>query len=211
MWMLSSLALLALARRGGSSPRSNSRGASSNAPRVWDDSSWDKKAEQSKGGKGGGGRSRAARREKLYATLRTYADHFSPLLASEWRAEQDALAAQILQWPAERLEREGWLLRNLQAQRLNREFYGEPIIQLGLAPRGGSDERPPLPFHRFTVGDVVSLCAGDEPALPSSLSGTEASAADPEAEAPTTDGVVLQRTATALQLVTRVTLSPRDL
>ena len=202
--MLLCLALLAFPRRGPKPSSSSSRAAASSAPRVWEDTTWDFREEQSKSKRTSGGRSRAAKREKVYADLRSYADFFSPLLAAEWRAEQDALAAQIEQWPAERLQSEGWLLRKLQAQRLVRDFFGEPIVQLGLAPSGGDTERPPLPFHRFTVGDVVALNAGDEPSLPSSLQGGTPSAGDDADERVPIDGVVLQRTSTALQIVTRM-------
>ena len=194
------------ARNPRGTPKSSRRASASSSPppRIWDDNDWAYKEEQSKGKAGGGGRSRAARREKLYASLRGYADHFSPLLASEWRAEQDAIAEQIEQWSNDQLAREGWLLRQLEAQRLRKDFYGDVVLQLGLRPPREDAPRPPLPFHRFAAGDVVALCAGDEPKLPSSLSGEYADDDndDGDDDAPI-DGVVLQRTSTALQLVTR--------
>lgn len=99
-------------------------------PRVWDDAAWHKKQAPAISAKDRGqGRSRAWRREHLYSGLRAYSDHYTPLLATEWRSEQQALAAQIERWPPEQLEEEGWLLRDLQAQRINKDVRNDPRIR----------------------------------------------------------------------------------
>ena len=117
---------------------------------------------------------------------------------------------------------------DLEVMRLPDDFFGEPVVKLTLPPvrqgeRGAaatpalsSAGRPPLPFHRFAPGDVVTLCPGDEPKLPAWLEeeeeeggeGALAREADRQLGGSTStsgaiDGVVLQRTATALQLVVR--------
>ena len=171
--------------------------------RVWEDTTWNRKRQRPSNTPEprSGGRSRAAKRTALYDTLRSYSDHFAPLVSAEWQAEQDAITRAIEEWPRERLVSEGLLLRRLQARRLNRDFYGEPIIQLSLrSPAGPKGAAAQLPFHRFSVGDVVTLCAGDEPFLPPSLAGAPSGARDVQAAS---EGVVLQHTSTQLLVVTR--------
>ena len=178
--------------------------------RTWDSGQWSGKqprAQDEAAPVRSAGRSRAAKRSALYDALRAYNDHFVPLITSEWKAEQLAITTQIQQWPRSRLLSEGLLLAGLEARRLSRDFYGEPIIQLSLRSTGGPESAaPPLPFHRFAVGDVVTLCDGDEPALPPSLMGFDArnDAAEAKGEAgAATEGVVLQRTSTQLLIVSR--------
>jgi len=178
--------------------------------RTWDSGQWSGKqprAQDEAAPVRTAGRSRAAKRSAFYDALRAYNDHFVPLITSEWKAEQLAITTQIQQWPRSRLLSEGLLLAGLEARRLSRDFYGEPIIQLSLRSTGGPESAaPPLPFHRFAVGDVVTLCDGDEPALPPSLTGFDArnTAAEAKGEAgAATEGVVLQRTSTQLLIVSR--------
>ena len=207
------------------------RSGSKPPARVWDSGDgWDHKAVDVEERERTGGRSRAAKRSAVYDGLRAYDGHWQRLLLAEWRAEQSALREQIERWPPGRLAKEGWLLMDLEVMRLPDDFFGEPVVKLTLPParrgeRGAaatpalsSAGRPPLPFHRFAPGDVVTLCPGDEPKLPAWLEeeeeeeeggeGALAREADRQRGGSTStsgaiDGVVLQRTATALQLVVR--------
>lgn len=174
--------------------------------RVWDDTSWSEKNRKDLPSDGderarGSGRSRAAKRTELYSTLRSYSEHFAPLIAAEWRAEQEVIRSQLEQWPRSRLVSEGWVLMGLEARRLKRDFFGEPIVQLSLPPPAGRDTAPKLPFHRFTEGDVVSLCSGNEPTLPPSLGDASAAVEASSAGAPAETAVVLQRTSTQMLIV----------
>ena len=162
------------------------RSGSKPPARVWDSGDgWDHKAVDVEERERTGGRSRAAKRSAVYDGLRAYDGHWQRLLLAEWRAEQSALREQIERWPPGRLAKEGWLLMDLEVMRLPDDFFGEPVVKLTLPParrgeRGAaatpalsSAGRPPLPFHRFAPGDVVTLCPGDEPKLPAWLEEEE--------------------------------------
>ena len=195
----------ALARK--PAPRKRSSSAQRTAP-LWEyaDEQWDYKVRPVKAGTQSGGRSRAASREAFYETLRTYSDRFGPLLQSEFEAEQEELRVMLQSWPTERLVREGWLLKRLSAKQLP-DFYSSPRLQLSLQSAPDSARRP-LPFHRFSAGDMVALAHGDTPMLPaevaeaSGLPKDDASGAA-RAGVEVVEGVVLERTATALQIVVR--------
>ncbi|KAL1507836.1 hypothetical protein AB1Y20_007444 [Prymnesium parvum] len=139
------------------------------------------------------GRSRAARRGAFYVKLRSYSDHFSPLVQSEFEEEKQVLHEQLATRTPQQLVEDGWLLTQLTTKRLP-DFHGAPRLQLSLAT--DSARRALLPFHRFTVGDMVALAAGDAPVLPASLGGDDG-------QTFVTEGIVLQRTSTAVQLVAR--------
>jgi hypothetical protein len=128
------------------------------------------------GGSRGGGRSRSAKREELYVQLSAYSAHFSALLKCEWGAEQEALQAEICDWPLDKLKKAGLLLDRLCVRRIE-ELYGSPVLRLSLRPppagprsqRGAGEAAPSapvLPYHAFSVGDAVSLCVGSSPVLP---------------------------------------------
>ena len=204
---------LAMAPSRGGRPRGGARAAKS-AP-VWQvaEQEWDHKAVQP-AAKATGGRSRAARRQGFYDGLRAYAEHWQPLLQAEWDGEQQLLREQLEQWPRARLAREGLLLSRLEAKVVD-ELFGDAVVQLGLppSPAGG---RAPLPYHRFAPGDMVALREGDAASLPASPrasprsmgEGEEgeavvAAGAGSEGSEGVVEGVLLQRTATALLVVLR--------
>ena len=204
------------------------RSGSKPPARVWDSGDgWDHKAVDVEERERTGGRSRAAKRSAVYDGLRAYDGHWQRLLLAEWRAEQSALREQIERWPPGRLAKEGWLLMDLEVMRLPDDFFGEPVVKLTLPParrgeRGAaatpalsSAGRPPLPFHRFAPGDVVTPARRRAQASRMARGGggggrggALAREADRQRGGSTStsgaiDGVVLQRTATALQLVVR--------
>eukprot|EP00966_Prymnesium_polylepis_P039250 910781-Prymnesium_polylepis.2 len=158
--MLSCIALscIALARP---SPRSGRQKRAIDVPDgpapLWEyrDAEWEHKDLPAADGKArqSGGRSRAARREAFYGTLRDYSEHFGPLIQSEFDEEQRALREQLAEWPAQKLMKEGWLLTRLSAKALP-DFYASPRLQLSVAGGSPSARRAPLPFHRFVAGDM---------------------------------------------------------
>ena len=198
---------LARARGRAGRGRSAAKPSGDRAARVWETQAWSHKAAgRESRGSGGGGRSRAARRSAVYDALREYDSRWQSLLLSEWRSEQDLLREQLREWPERRLEREGWLLKDLEVMRLP-DCFGEPVLKCSLrASRGGggggslSPIRAALPFHRFATGDVVTLCSGSTPRLPAWL---EDRAPASQAAEGAIEGVVSQRTATALHIVVR--------
>ena len=102
-------ACLAMAPSRGGRSRDAVRAAKS-AP-VWQvaEREWDHKAVQP-AAKATGGRSRGSQRQGFYNELRAYAEHYLPLLQSEWDGEQQLLREQLEEWPRARLAREGLLV-----------------------------------------------------------------------------------------------------
>ena len=96
-------ALAALARppsRGGGRRREQRQAADGPAP-LWEyrDADWSHKGLPQEARQPTGGRSRAARREEFYQTLRGYSEHFAPLIQSEFDEEQRVRAVGRIGWP----------------------------------------------------------------------------------------------------------------
>lgn len=206
------VALLALepvlGRRGRGVARGRGRAP---AARVWNQGvAWDHKAKEvgsrDPSATRRPGRSRASKRTAVYDRLRGYDEHWQKLILAEWEAEQTTLVQQIEKWPQQRLTCEGWLLTNLEAMQID-DYFGETVVKCSLRARAGSRNterlsRVPLPFHRFAPGDVVSLCKGERPLLPAWMRQSDEPTRGQElGEA--IDGVILQRTTTALHVIVR--------
>ena len=76
-----------------------------------------------------------------------YYAKWEALLRMEWECEEAATNQRLLEWPVEKLEKEGLCLAGLSARRRKGRFYSQPILRLSLRRSGLK--------HSFQPGDEV--------------------------------------------------------
>ncbi|EOD33783.1 hypothetical protein EMIHUDRAFT_229291 [Emiliania huxleyi CCMP1516] len=76
---------------------------------------------------------------------RVYYAKWEALLRMEWECEEAATNQRLLEWPVEKLEKEGLCLAGLSARRRKGRFYSQQILRLSLRRSGLK--------HSFQPGD----------------------------------------------------------
>lgn len=119
----------------------------------------------------GRGRGRATKRAQRYDELRAYALFHARVLRSELEEEQRQARERVQRWTRAELARDGSTVFELSATARGR-LYADTVVRLDL--RGA-----PLPFHRFTAGDLVAVSptGSSGPALPAAEARAAASGA----------------------------------
>ncbi|CAN0167132.1 unnamed protein product [Laminaria digitata] len=102
-------------------------------------------------------------------------------------------------WSQRELSSGGYTVQGLVGARVGR-LYREHVVRFSLPPRrrdnkgkGSPVRRPPMPYHRFTAGDVIAITPGKAPPTQSEMDSGAV-----------LDGVVLQRMPHFIDVVVKI-------
>ncbi|CAM9114212.1 unnamed protein product [Scytosiphon promiscuus] len=147
----------------------------------------------------GRGRRRGAKRSLVYAGLAAYNAHFASLVVMELKHEKNKAYERMTSWTQHELSSGGYTVQGLVGARVGRLFR-EHVVRFSLPPRrrdnrikGNPVRRPPMPYHRFTAGDVVAITAGRLPPTQAEMDSGSV-----------LDGVVLQRMPHFIDVVVKI-------
>eukprot|EP00903_Cladosiphon_okamuranus_P006318 g6193.t1 len=147
----------------------------------------------------GRGRGRGAKRSLVYAGLAAYNAHFASLVVMELKHEKNKAYERMTSWTQHELSSGGYTVQGLVGARVGRLFR-EHVVRFSLPPRrkdnrvkGNPVRRPPMPYHRFTAGDIVAITPGKAPPTQAEMDSGSV-----------LDGVVLQRMPHFIDVVVKV-------
>eukprot|EP00752_Nemacystus_decipiens_P008749 g7810.t1 len=147
----------------------------------------------------GRGRGRGAKRSLVYAGLAAYNAHFASLVVMELKHEKSKAYERMTSWTQHELSSGGYTVQGLVGARVGRLFR-EHVVRFSLPPRrkdnrvkGNAVRRPPMPYHRFTAGDIVAITPGKAPPTQAEMDSGSV-----------LDGVVLQRMPHFIDVVVKI-------
>ncbi|CAM9249018.1 unnamed protein product, partial [Ectocarpus fasciculatus] len=147
----------------------------------------------------GRGRGRGAKRSLVYAGLAAYNAHFASLVVMELKHEKNKAYERMTSWTQHELSSGGYTVQGLVGARVGRLFR-EHVVRFSLPPRrrdnrskGSPVRRPPMPYHRFTAGDIVAITQGKSPPTQAEMDSGSV-----------LDGVVLQRMPHFIDVVVKI-------
>ena len=90
-------------------------------------------------------------RKLLDEVMMTYFARFHNILRDEFQYEKEAVEERLKTWPVGKLAKEGFTIFNLYGSSKG-SVYQEQVFRFKVG--SGKKGNKPLPFHRFSVGDL---------------------------------------------------------